>query len=120
MKHLSMASSEMDSKNRNWVLLAVAFVLIGGLVYWTQTGYGKIGPRAYRYAFSLYSACLAENYEQLEKAAEMITSDSGENEMEPMTAQESRWLMGVVEMARSGDWGSAAQAARQIMSGLDE
>jgi hypothetical protein len=75
-------------------------------------GYGAVSPVTYEYAKALYSITNRKAEDKLADVEAQITTASAAGKM---SAEEADWLMAIVSDAKSGDWESANQAARQIM-----
>jgi hypothetical protein len=104
-----------DSQNSSvvkWIVLAVALLVVVAIFFSMGRGYGKVSDRSYKYATALYSACLSESGERLEKISELIEKDTIE---ELIPSHELKWLTAIVEQAQNGDWKSAAQSSKRMM-----
>jgi hypothetical protein len=75
-------------------------------------GYGAVSPVTYEYAKALYSITNRKAEDKLADVEAQITAASAAGKM---SADEANWLMTIVADAKSGDWETANQAARQIM-----
>jgi hypothetical protein len=89
-------------------LLSMALcVLIAGC-----GGYPAVSPTAYAYAKALYSITNRKAEDRLDDVDAKIRADGAAGKL---SEEETGWLTGIVADAKSGDWDSANQAARQIM-----
>jgi hypothetical protein len=106
-------------KNQPLVLtsLVVLALLVAGIVYYGNSGYGKVSADAYEIAKALYGTCLAESDERLNRVALLLDEPDDAPDSEPLeiTEKERRWLNSILKQAREGDWKSAASSARRMM-----
>lgn len=97
------------------VLLCVA-LLVGGIAWWLNSGYGEVSGDAYEVAKALYGTCLAEDEDRLERVTVLLEEQNDEDtERLAITPKERRWLESMIDTARKGDWKSAARSARRMM-----
>ncbi len=95
-------------------ILVVGVFVVTGVIYWCSSGYGKVSGDAYEVAKALYSSCLSKSDERLDLVVELLEGE-GDNEPLEITDRERRWLDSMIQKARSGDWETAANSARQMM-----
>ena len=102
------------SDNRTVVFGSIALLLvvfIGG-IYWMNTGYGEVSKSTYEFAKALYSACLRKNVEHLDRVEQLVNEASDDD----ISIPERSWLGNIIGKARDGDWNSAAEDAKRIMT----
>lgn len=103
----------MDSNFSGWLAGITAIVLVLIVGYWLlNRSYGETSEQGYRYAMALFSICNQKDETRLRKIEEMISASSAEDELH---AEETRWLLGIVERGRNGDWEEASQEVRRLI-----
>lgn len=103
----------MDSRTSKLICFGTVLALSLGLYLYLNRGYGEISELGYQYATALYSACNQTDDEKLEVISEMVIAASERQELEE---HELRWLQGIIELGRQGDWRAAAGKTRQLLS----
>ncbi len=101
------------NRKRVWLTAAIlvpVILLVAGYS-WINRGYGEVSPQAYQFSKAVYSACLNQNDEHLDKIANLMGGDEGAE----LSDTERRWLADMIARAESGDWKSAARKARRMM-----
>jgi hypothetical protein len=102
----------MDRRYLKLVLLGLV-VAVGLSTYlYLNRGYGNVSELGYQYATALYSACNQSDSRKLEVISEMLIASS---EREEIDDRELRWLNGIIEHGRRGDWQAAAGEARKLL-----
>ncbi len=102
----------MDGRAPKLVSISL-FLLVGvGAYLYLNRGYGEVSELGYQYATALYSACNQSDEGKLEVISEMLTASHERSELED---HELRWLNGIIERGRRGDWQAAAGAARKLL-----
>ena len=96
------------------ILSGVLFLalLLGGVFFWSNSGYGEVSPDAYEVAKALYGTCLSKNESRLDSVTVMLDGDDRPLEI---TQTERDWLESMVRSAKDGNWNSAAKSARRMM-----
>ena len=89
------------------LVVVVGIYLVASL--WLNRGYGEVSPETYQYSKALYSACLNQNKEHVEKIEALLSAS------EDVPENERQWLEGIVAQANSDDWASASKDARRMM-----
>lgn len=113
------ASQHKTSASR--ILLAiVGLVIIVSLFAYFNRGYGKVSDSTYRAATAIYGACLAKNDARIDAVQTLIDSGSEEFDTSQITTEERKWLQSMIREAKSGEWDSAANAAKQLMEAQNE
>lgn len=100
--------------NRFSKLALFGFVVAMGVaVYlYMNRGYGDVSELGYQYATALYSACNQSDSRRLEMISEMLIASRERQEIDD---RELRWLNGIIEHGRRGDWQAAAGEARKLL-----
>ncbi|MEM7311772.1 MAG: hypothetical protein AAF497_01345 [Planctomycetota bacterium] len=75
-------------------------------------GYGKVSPKAYEFAKSLYSVSNQRSTERLE-AVQSIVDEA--HQAGQLTDKEHDWLNDIITQGKNGDWESARQSCRRVM-----
>ncbi len=75
--------------------------------------YQGISPTAYQYAKALYNVTNRRRSEKLDQVSNLIATSQQDGQI---TGQEAEWLESIIEDARDGEWHTAQQVARQMMS----
>lgn len=89
------------------LVVVVGIYLVASL--WLNRGYGEVSPETYQYSKALYSACLNQNKEHVEKIEALLSAS------EDVPENERQWLEAIVAQANSDDWASASKDARRMM-----
>ncbi|MEO1523858.1 MAG: hypothetical protein AAFX06_00400 [Planctomycetota bacterium] len=74
--------------------------------------YGTVSDQGYQYAKALYSCCNRQDGNKLEEISRLIDEARAREEL---GEKETRWLAGIIEQGREGDWANASKAVRQLM-----
>lgn len=102
----------MSSVGRVSWIAGVAVLLLGGVVWWMSSGYGKVSPEGYQYAMALLSICNRKDESRLEQIVREIreSTESGK-----LPAYDFKTLLRITERAEDGDWEAAASLVRRLM-----
>ncbi len=101
----------MDQR-RVWIAISLLLLVVVGLTWILNRGYGQVGERGYEIATSLYSVCNRQDIARLAIVEELIAESSSAGALSP---QEARWFRGIIANAKSGDWERAAASIRRLM-----
>lgn len=93
---------------RSWT----ALIAVIGLFTGQGCSYPEVSPRTYEISKALYSVCNLKRKAELDKVEDAISAAVTASEL---SENESKWLMAIVERARSGEWEEAAEEARAIL-----
>ncbi len=93
-------------------ILLAAFVVVAGILWYINQGYGEVSPQGYEFAKALYSCCNRCDQQRLETISAMVDEASKKSEI---SENETQWLAGIIQQGRQGDWKSAAAEVRQLM-----
>ena len=97
---------------RNFALISFFItILLVGSYFWLYRGYGEVSPRTYQFSKAIYSACLKKSDDHLAKVEELLNESDGAS----LPTNEAIWLDQIIEIARSGNWDSAAKKAKRMM-----
>ena len=100
----------------SWKTLAgiglAILLLIAVYCFASSRQYGEVSDEGYAYATALYSCCNQRDIDKLEVIAQMIEEARSREELGD---RETRWLAGIVEQGREGDWARASTSVRQLM-----
>jgi hypothetical protein len=106
-----------QTMNRRKMACAIASVVLVvgvGLLIWSfNRGYGTVTHRSYEIATALFSACNRKDAATLDKLEPLLTDAVASNEV---TIREARWLQGMINKARSGQWQVACRSCRQLLN----
>lgn len=109
--------TQSASRGNLAILLPVLLVLVLVAGYFAlpyfSWGYGKVSPLGYEYATALVSICNQKDADRLEKLAVLLDDAESNERLEP---QESKWLRGIIDLGRRGDWQNASRNARRLLS----
>ncbi|MCA9185088.1 MAG: hypothetical protein R3E01_12980 [Pirellulaceae bacterium] len=72
-----------------------------------------IGQHAYEYSVMLYNVCDRQADDQLEQAAELISTSKAKGDI---SQTEHHLLDEIIEVARKGEWERAKMRSRQLLS----
>ncbi|MGI9496459.1 MAG: hypothetical protein ACR2NK_10425 [Mariniblastus sp.] len=98
-------------RNFSVVLIpTMLLVLVAGYL-WVNRGYGEVSPETYQFSKALYSACLKKSDEHLDMVDKLL----GESDDLSLPSNERIWIEKIINLARSGDWESAAKKAKRMM-----
>ena len=98
-------------RNFSVVLIpTMLLVLVAGYL-WVNRGYGEVSPETYQFSKALYSACLKKSDEHLDMVDKLL--DESDDLLLP--SNERIWIEKIINLARSGDWESAAKKAKRMM-----
>lgn len=102
-----------ESTSKKWWIISICSLLgIAILGWYLMSGYGEISSDAYQYARSLYTVCNQKDLQRLEKVEAMIESD---HKSQKINDRDHDYLMGLVEMARDGNWAKAQEEIRVLL-----
>ncbi len=101
----------MDQR-RVWTAISLILLLIIGLIWILNRGYGRVSERGYEIATSLYSVCNRKDLARLATVEKLIAEFSNEGELSP---HEAKWFRGIIASANSGDWERASASIRRLM-----
>lgn len=102
----------MSSASKVGWIAGVAVLLLGGIVWWMSSGYGKVSPEGYQYAMALLSVCNRKDESRLEQIVRDIREST---EAGNLPAYDSKTLLRITERAEDGDWEDAASLVRRLM-----
>ncbi len=102
----------MNSRTSKLALIGLVVVVSIGAYCYFNRGYGEVSELGYQYATALYTACNQSDDKKLEVISEMLIASSERRELED---RELRWLNGIIERGRRGDWQEAAGEARKLL-----
>jgi hypothetical protein len=102
----------MSSDGKVWWISGAVVLLLGGVVWWMSSGYGKISPAGYQRAMALVSICNRKDEGRLSALVQDVreSTESGD-----LTAYDSKTLLRITGRAEAGDWESAARMVRSLM-----
>lgn len=103
----------MNGKAAKFLVVGCGILLAVAAYMYLNRGYGQISELGYQYATALYSACNQSDDEKLEKLSEMIAASQAQREIDD---RETRWLQGIIERGRRGDWQAGAREARRLLA----
>lgn len=75
-------------------------------------GYGKVGPKAYDYAITLYSICNRHDAKRLTIFVDKLETATVEGEL---TEKEAGWMKEIAVQAQVGDWQAATTESRKLL-----
>jgi hypothetical protein len=102
--------------------LALALAVVIAIVVVSQRGYGKVSSRAYEFSKAIYGACLSQSEARLAKVEKMLDEDAGQvaegtaSVEQVVSLRERQWLESMIQLARDGQWKSAAKQCRRMMN----
>ena len=98
----------MNTLYARWVAGILGLVLLGGLIVWWNSGYGKISEQSYDYALALISACNRQDESRVQKIAKEI----GQRQL---PEYDRRVIQQIVDTAMNDDWELAAARTRLLL-----
>ncbi|MCA9119684.1 MAG: hypothetical protein H6822_34230 [Planctomycetaceae bacterium] len=102
----------MESRYSKLVLLGLVVAVVVGAYLYLNRGYGDVSELGYQYATALYSACNQSESRKLEVIYQMAIAARERQELDD---RELRWLNGIIEHGRRGDWQAATAEARKLL-----
>jgi len=89
-----------------------ALLLLVGVLWFANRGYGKVSPDTYQVAKAICGACMEKSHKRIVKIEELLGGDGAELEI---STRERVWLEDMLATAKDGRWDVAAKQARQLM-----
>ena len=103
----------MEPRTKLYVAILTTLLVVGGLYWYLQLGYGETSQQGYAYSMALFSACNQRDPERLQLISDLIEQDRAAGNV---NADEARWLQGIIRRGLSGDWQAANREVRRLMN----
>ena len=91
-----------------WLAIILVCLLVVGLIWWLNLGYGTLSEQSYPYALALISACNRQDASRVQQIAKEVSQRD-------IPEYDRRVLQQIVDMALKGDWDQATFETRELL-----